>query len=294
MDLSAYLADMKRNVDTELDSFLPLGGNVLCEAMRYSALAPGKRIRAILVIEAARICGGAPEKVYPFACAVELIHTFSLIHDDLPSMDDDDLRRGLPTCHKKFGEATAILAADGLFALAYEIMSCKNTREKLNNNGAVLDSIERISLAVGPSGMCLGQSNDMLSEGKNITLDDLKGIHSKKTGALISACVYCGARLSGAGMKQIEKLEKYASHIGLAFQIKDDILDLSGTSEELGKNPGADRRKNKATFPSIVGPEKAAVMLENERASAVSALGEFGEKAGFLASLADYIAHRTR
>jgi geranylgeranyl diphosphate synthase type II len=209
-------------------------------------------------------------------------------------MDNDDLRRGLPTCHKKFGEATAILAADGLFALAYEIMSRKNTREKIGNNGAVLDSMERISLAIGPAGMCLGQSNDMLSEGKKITLDDLKKIHSKKTGALISACVYCGARLSGAGMKQIEKLEQYASHIGLAFQIKDDILDLSGTSGELGKNPGVDEKRGKATFPSIVGTEKAATLLENERVLAVSALEQFGEKAGVLHTLADYIAQRKR
>ncbi|MFA5104854.1 MAG: polyprenyl synthetase family protein [Candidatus Margulisiibacteriota bacterium] len=294
MDLSSYLADMKNLVDSELDGVLPSDGSVLCEAMRYSALAPGKRIRGILVLESFRICGGYEKKVIPFACAVELLHTFSLIHDDLPSMDNDDLRRGLPTCHKKFGEATAILAADGLFALAYEIMSCKDTREKIDNNGAVLDSIERISLAIGPGGMCLGQCNDMLSEGKNITLDDLKNIHSKKTGALISACIYCGARLAGAGIKQIEKLEQYASHVGLAFQIKDDILDLIGTSRELGKNPGSDEKRDKATFPSIVGKEKAAVMLENERTLAVSALEEFGEKAEVLSSLADHIVSRTR
>ena len=294
MDLSAYLADMKKLVDSELDALLPFDGSVLCEAMRYSTLAPGKRIRAILAIETARICGGDINSVLPFACAIELLHTFSLIHDDLPSMDNDDLRRGLPTCHKKFGEATAILAADGLFALAYEIISRKSTREKIGDNGAVLDSIERISIAVGPEGMCMGQSNDMLSERKKITLDDLKSIHSKKTGALISACVYCGARLAGAGMKQILKLEQYASHIGLAFQIKDDILDLSGTSRELGKNSGADEKKGKATFPSIVGKEKAVALLENERVLAVLALEEFGEKAEVLNALAYHIVSRTR
>lgn len=293
MDLSAYLADMKRLVDSELDSLLPLDGSILAEAMRYSALAPGKRIRAILMIESAKVCGGSPENVLSFACAAEMLHTFSLIHDDLPAMDDDDMRRGLPTCHKKFGEATAILAADGLFALAYEIMSRKDTRAKINNNGALLDSIERMSLAIGPVGMCLGQSKDMLSEGKKITLDDLKNIHSKKTGVFISACVYCGARLSGAGIKQIESLEKYASHIGLAFQIKDDILDLSGTAEELGKTPGADKKRGKATFPSIVGEDKAAAMLEHERVCAVSSLEQFGDKASVLRSIADYIVKRT-
>ncbi len=293
MDLSAYLADKKKLVDAELDAVLPLDGSTLSEAMRYSALAPGKRIRAILMMESARVCGGSPENIISFACAVELLHTFSLVHDDLPAMDNDDMRRGLPTSHVKFGEATAILAADGLFALAYEIMSRKGTRAKINNNGALLDSMERISLAIGPVGMCLGQSKDMLSEGKKITLDDLKSIHSKKTGALICACVYCGARLAGAGVKQIENLENYASHIGLAFQIKDDILDLSGTIEELGKTPGADKKKGKATFPSIVGEEKAAAMLEHERVSAIAALEQFGGKAAVLSSIADYIATRT-
>ncbi len=291
-DLLSYMSGMKALVDSEIDRLLPSDGGLLSEAMRYSALAPGKRIRAMLVIESAKICGAEAVTVLPFACAIELLHTFSLIHDDLPSMDDDDLRRGLPTCHKKFGEATAILAADGLFALAYEIMSGKNTREKIGNTGAVLDSIERISRSIGPSGMCLGQSLDMQSEGRSITLDDLKNIHSKKTGALISACVYCGARLAGAGLKQMESLEKYASHIGLAFQIKDDILDLSGTSQELGKNPGSDTRKKKATFPALVGQDKAAAMLEAERVSAVSSLEQFGPSSHILRSLADHIVQR--
>lgn len=294
MDLSAYIAQTKELVDAAIDRALPSDGSVLSEAMRYSALAPGKRIRAMLVMESARVCGGDPSAVMPFSCGVELLHTFSLIHDDLPSMDNDDLRRGLPTSHIKFGEATAILAADGLFALSYQIMSDKSTREKIANNGAVLDAIERISLAIGPSGMCLGQSLDMLSEGKTVTLDDLRSIHAKKTGALISSCVFTGARLSGAGMKQIENLEKYASHIGLAFQIKDDILDLSGTSQEFGKTPGSDEKKGKATFPALVGIEKAEAMLEAERSSAVSALEQFGDRAGVLKALADYIALRKR
>ncbi len=292
MSLNLKLKELKEEIDMEIDKYLPDDSNILTEAMRYSALASGKRLRAILLIESAILCGGEKSCVMPFACGIELIHTFSLIHDDLPAMDDDDFRRGIPTAHKKFGEAIAILAADALFALAYQIMSYKPTREKIGNNGAILDCIERISSAIGPKGMCLGQTLDIQSEGQKVTLDDLKLIHRSKTGELISASIYCGGRLAGAGIKNLEHLENFARHLGLAFQIKDDILDVSGKKEELGKTPGSDQRKQKATFPSLLGLEKAKILMDREIESALSCLEHFGEKSATLKDLTKYIAER--
>lgn len=292
MNIKEYLSQMKQKVDFELEKYLPNDSTVLSEAMRYSALSHGKRIRATLLIESAKIFNCDDSIVMPFACAIELLHTFSLIHDDLPAMDDDDYRRGQPTLHKKFGEAIAILAADALFALAYEIMSSKKTREKISNNGAILDCIEKISFAIGANGMCLGQSLDILSEGQKITLDDLKFIHKKKTGALIEASIYSGARLAGAGLKNLSKLENFAYHIGLAFQIKDDILDVSGTKEELGKTPGSDIKKNKITYPSLVGLEKSYALMEKEIKDALGYIEDLGENANTLREIAKYIITR--
>lgn len=294
MDIKAYLSEKKSLIDAQLKGFLPSDGSVLSEAMRYSALAPGKRIRAILTIASAQAVGGDEQTVVPVACSIELIHTFSLIHDDLPAMDNDDLRRGLPTSHKKFGEATAILAADALFALAFEILSGEKARKSAKSEGALLEIVNRISSSIGAFGMCSGQSLDMLSEGKKITLEELKLLHKRKTGDLISASVFCGARMFGPSHEQISKLEEYASHIGLAFQIKDDILDLSGTALDLGKNPGSDVKKNKSTFPSLLGMERSMDMLESERSSALKALAVFGNKAELLKDLADYIVDRNR
>ncbi len=291
MSIKEYLEEKRRIVDDALATYLPEDDSVLSDAMRYSALSPGKRIRAILAFASAEAVGGDERQVLPVACVIELLHSFSLIHDDLPAMDDDDMRRGLPTSHVKYGEATAILAGDALFALAYEVMSHGSRRQNVSSD-RIADVISNVSSAVGFRGMCSGQSIDLLSEGKDISLELLEEIHRKKTGALISASVYAGAKIAGASENELRSLHEYSSHIGLAFQIKDDILDVSGTFEEIGKNPGSDVHKKKATFPSLLGIDKSIMLMNEEKKMAYKALGEFGEKSKHLAEIADFIIER--
>jgi geranylgeranyl diphosphate synthase, type II len=292
-DLAKYLEQKKLIVESSMKDFLPKDDSVLAQAMNYSALAPGKRIRAFLVLESALLCGGAEENVMPAACAIEFIHAFSLIHDDLPAMDDDDLRRGLPTCHKKFTEAVAILAGDALFALAYKVIA-EGAFSGLYTHENASYAVREISRSVGFEGMCEGQSMDLISEGRDISYEDLRRIHEKKTGELIQASIYAGAKLADAGPEKISSLLEYGRHIGLAFQIKDDILDVVASTNELGKSAGADIKRNKATYPSILGMEKSAGLLQDEKRLAISSLRPFGDEASYLAQLAEYIIDRKK
>ncbi|MEK7375554.1 MAG: polyprenyl synthetase family protein [Candidatus Margulisiibacteriota bacterium] len=277
MDMDIYLEEKRKLINEELAKYLPKDDSILSQSMRYSALAPGKRIRAILAIASCSCMGGRIETVLPAACAIEFIHTFSLIHDDLPCMDDDDLRRGLPTNHKKFGQATAVLAADALFALAFEVISSDKNIPARSGNRVILE----LSRAAGCLGMAKGQSLDMLSEGKKINITDLFEIHGRKTGDLIIASCRTGAVLAGAGEKEISVLSDYAAHLGMAFQIKDDILDVEGTTEEIGKPRGSDIERKKAAFPSILGLEESKKMLSKELGTALVCLRGFDEKARF-------------
>ena len=218
--------------------------------MRYSALAPGKRLRPALAMASAEAFSGQPESALDAGCAAELIHCFSLIHDDLPSIDDDDLRRGRPTCHVKFGEAMAILAGDALFALAFEVIS-----ECSSDHGLVSQCVRVLSRATGSSGLVGGEVLDILSEGGEPDFDLLNVIHRQKTGALIAASCEMGALLGGATRQQAEKMAQFGMTIGLAFQIADDILNETGSAEELGKAVGSDSDRRKLTYPSVIGIE---------------------------------------
>lgn len=290
MDLNAYLDQNRKIINDGLAKYLPKDDTVLSQSMRYSALAPGKRIRAVLAIASSIAAGGKTEPVLPAACAIEFIHAFSLIHDDLPCMDDDDIRRGLPTNHKKFGEATAVLAADALFALAFEVIASDKGASAERINSVIFE----LCRATGHSGMAKGQSLDMLSEGKDIKFEDLCRIHKRKTGDLIVASCRTGAILAGAGKKETDSLSLYGSHLGMAFQIKDDILDIEGTTEEIGKPRGSDVYRKKATFPVLLGLDGSKRMLSKELEEAVKSLRNFDDKAEPLRALVDYIGSRKK
>lgn len=262
-------------------------------AMRYSLFAGGKRIRPILCLAAAEALDVDPTPYLPIACSLECIHTYSLIHDDLPAMDNDDLRRGKPTNHKVYGEAEAILAGDGLFTFAFELLSNTDRSGPLSNADRIR-IIQIIAQAAGSQGMVGGQALDIESEGKSIPFETLQYLHSWKTGALITASVQTGAVIGHASQSQFEALTIYGKAIGLAFQIVDDLLDVEGTEEEIGKAIGADAALNKATYPSLFGVEetrkKAIAAVEN----ALTALENFDEKADYLRELAQYIYYRNR
>lgn len=258
------------------------------EAMEYSLYAGGKRLRPVLMLETAKMCGGDIEKILPFACAMEMIHTYSLIHDDLPAMDNDDLRRGMPTSHKKFGEAMAILAGDALLNKAFEITSAVKDIEP----SLVLRAGSMISNSSGTEGMIGGQVVDIESEGKEIELSELKYLHLLKTGAIIRSSCTIGAVLSGASEEEIKAVDEFASNLGVAFQIRDDILDCTGTQEELGKPIGSDEAENKNTYVKLLGLERSKELVAEYSQKAVSALDIFKEKAEFLKWLADYLVNR--
>lgn len=262
----------------------------LYSAMRYSLMAGGKRLRPVLSLAVCDMLGGSVEQVLPFACAVEMIHTYSLIHDDLPAMDNDDFRRGRPTNHKVYGEALAILAGDGLLNLAFEIMLeniIKNGDMERKSKAAAV-----IAKAAGMNGMIAGQVIDLESEGKQVDNEILNRMHRLKTGALIKAPVVSAAILCGADADDIQKLDEFAENLGLAFQIKDDILDVEGSSEKLGKKVGSDADNNKSTYVTVYGLEKSKEILSDVTKKAVDALEKFGEKADFLRSLAKYLLER--
>jgi geranylgeranyl diphosphate synthase type II len=292
MRVADYISAQQRTVDSALDRWVPPESETpptIHRAMRYSLFAGGKRIRPLLAIAAAEAISDAPVGIESAACVLELIHTYSLIHDDLPALDNDDLRRGRPTCHKVFGDAMAILAGDALLTLAFEVLA------KLEN----VDAERRISLvrelatASGTvGGMIGGQVNDIEGEGKFPTAHLLDSIHRAKTGALLRASVRMGAIYAGATDKQLNALTDFGEHIGLAFQIVDDVLDVEQSSEALGKTAGKDAQQKKITFPAVYGIERSREMAESERLAAHLALKTFDERAERLRELADLIVRR--
>ena len=291
-NLSTYLNQRQTQVEAALDRSLPLTyPEKIYEAMRYSLLAGGKRLRPILCLATCELVGGTVEMAMPTACALEMVHTMSLIHDDLPAMDNDDYRRGKLTNHKVYGEDIAILAGDGLLAYAFEYIAAQTQNVPA---GRVLQVIARLARAVGASGLVGGQVVDLESEGKsNIQEETLNFIHTHKTGALLEACVVCGGILAGATDADQERLSSYAKNIGLAFQIVDDILDITATQEELGKTACKDLQAQKATYPSLWGLEVSKAKAQQLVNAAKAELDVFGEKAQALIAIANFITTRT-
>jgi len=295
MDLKAYLKEQCARVDAALDQVLPRESELphsLHKSMRYSVFAGGKRVRPILMLAACQAVGGDTERAIPAACAMEMIHTYSLIHDDLPAMDDDDFRRGNPTNHKVFGEAIAILAGDALLTEAFKLLSSPRFAAHCDPATRIA-VIHEIATCSGSHGMVGGQVVDMESEGKpDIDLPTVQYIHTHKTGALIKASVVAGALLGGADEQKLKAITRYGEAAGLAFQIADDILDIEGTTEEIGKDAGSDQARGKATYPAVMGlvaaKEEARIMMEE----AFKALEIFAEEADPLREIATYIVKR--
>ncbi|EFK07123.1 putative geranyltranstransferase [delta proteobacterium NaphS2] len=295
-DLKVYLEEKRVQVDAALDEYFPKGDGLttaLIKAMRYSLFAGGKRLRPILCIAGAEAVGGVGQRVLPVACAVELIHTYSLIHDDLPVMDDDDLRRGKPTNHKVFGEAIALLAGDGLLTEAFSLMTSPKATENIEPPG-LLEVIQIIAVAAGCEGMVGGQVVDILWEGKNAEFETVKFLHTHKTGAMIRASVMSGAIAAGARESVVQHFSSYGHKIGLAFQISDDILDVEGDSEIMGKMAGADEGKGKTTYPSVLGMDESKKIQEALVRDAVQDLEVFGDAAEPLRKIAYYIIERKK
>jgi geranylgeranyl diphosphate synthase type II len=292
MTFSEYVAAQTRRVDAALERWLPaesVDPPTIHKAMRYSVFAGGKRMRPLLAIAAAEAVSDAPDGIESAACALELIHTYSLIHDDLPALDNDDLRRGRPTCHKVFGDAMAILAGDALLTIAFEVLSnldCVRAEQKI----ALVRELATASGTVG--GMIGGQVNDIEGEGKFATAALLESIHRAKTGALLRASVRMGAIYAGADDAQLDALTRFGEHVGLAFQIVDDVLDVEQSSEALGKTAGKDAKQNKITFPAVYGIERSRQMAEQERLHAHLALKNFDDRAERLRQIADYVVER--
>lgn len=292
MDLKSYLNEKRKLVESHLyksvgDDTIP---KTLRDAMAYSLEAGGKRLRPILVIAGAEAVGCSAGQVMNIAVALEMIHTFSLIHDDLPAMDDDSLRRGKPTNHKVFGEAVAILAGDGLLAQAFSVLAGTLAAEP----ALLIEVIRDIADATGGKGMTGGQVIDIESTGKKITESELTKLHSYKTGALIRVCAVSGAKLCGASKSQIEALSRYGEVIGLAFQIADDILDIEGDQATIGKDIGSDVEKGKNTYPSIVGIEASRKKAKDLIQEATDLVSMFGDKGTSLSAIAQYIIDRQK
>lgn len=286
-----YLAEKKAVVELALADLLDRGEEIpsrLKEAMRYSLLGGGKRIRPILCLSACRAAGGLEAPALTAACALEMIHCYSLIHDDLPAMDDDDLRRGRPSLHRAFDEGTSILAGDGLLTLAFEVVA--DDRSLTASRARAI--IRELAIAAGDRGMVGGQQADLDAEGRKVSREELAGIHSRKTGALITASVVAGA-IAGGGERDLAGLMRdYGGEIGLAFQIKDDLLDVEGEEADLGKAVGQDRRGGKATYPALYGVEQSREKLREAVERALAALEPLGEEAEPLRQIARFIARR--
>ena len=290
-DLQRYLSEQKELVEKSLDESLPMGEPAkIYEAMRYSLLAGGKRLRPILCLATCELLGGDRTSAIPSACALEMIHTMSLIHDDLPAMDNDDYRRGKLTNHKVYGEDIAILAGDALLTYAFEYVA----RETKNVPAQrVVQVLTILTKAVGAEGLVGGQVMDLECEGKtDVSAETLSFIHIHKTGALLEACVTSGATLAGASEEDLHRLSTYAKNIGLAFQIIDDILDVTATSEELGKTAGKDVSSQKATYPKLWGLDQSKAKADELVGSAIAQLAVYGEKAQPLKALAEFIVNR--
>ncbi|MEB3215849.1 MAG: farnesyl diphosphate synthase [Nostocales cyanobacterium 94392] len=290
-DLSAYLKERQKLVETALDKSIAIVyPQKIYEAMRYSLLAGGKRLRPILCLATCEMTGGNIEMSMPTACALEMIHTMSLIHDDLPAMDNDDYRRGKLTNHKVYGEDVAILAGDGLLAYAFEYVA---THTQNVPPSQVLQVISRLGRAVGAAGLVGGQVVDLEMEGKtDVPLETLNFIHNHKTAALLEASVLCGGILASASPEQLQRLSRYSQNIGLAFQIVDDILDITATQEQLGKTAGKDQKAQKVTYPSLWGLEESKKQAQLLVQAACAELEPFGEQAKSLIALAYFITSR--
>ena len=292
-ELDRYLKERAQIVEQALARAVaePAGASArLYEAMRYSLLAGGKRVRPVLAIASCEAVGGKLEAAMGLACAVEMIHTYSLIHDDLPCMDDDDFRRGRPTNHTVYGEAIATLAGDALLTDAFMVLARMTPGSVARE--VVLDTIAELAQAAGSAGMVGGQVIDLLGEGKSKTIEELEELHGKKTGALFLASVRGGARLGGAMPAQIESLDAYARALGLAFQVVDDLLDVQGSPEEMGKRTQKDSERGKATYPSILGIERSQDMARELERRAHRALDNFGASAEPLRHLATFVVER--
>lgn len=277
----------------QLEAYIPecrFGESIVHDAMKYSLSIGGKRIRPVLVLEFCRLCGGVVEEALPFAVALEMIHTYSLIHDDLPCMDDDDMRRGMPSCHIKYGEAYALLAGDGLLTRAFGVIAESKIAQR--EPAVAVSAIKALSELSGVNGMIGGQVIDLVNENKSAPLEVLEVLDSLKTGALIRCAAYLGALCAGADESQIKAADIYADNIGYAFQIVDDILDVVGDEEMLGKPVGSDEESGKSTYVSLLGLEKAREAAAELTDKAVGSLKIFGDEASFLKELAYSLVNR--
>jgi geranylgeranyl diphosphate synthase type II len=292
-DLQAYLADRTEAVNRALDGFLPRATSrpaTIHKAMRYSLFAGGKRLRPALCLAAAEACGGSVDDAMPLACAVECIHTYSLIHDDLPAMDNDDYRRGKLTNHKVFGEGIAILAGDALLTQAFEIAARCKSWPRYPHQAILLE----LTHAAGSGQLIAGQVADLEGEGKKISANQLKYIHERKTSALLCCSARLGGMSANGTLAQLKALTDFGYQVGLAFQIIDDILDITQTSERLGKTAGKDTQAQKATYPTIVGMEKSKQIAQQLTHRAFNALNAFRGKAVALEALAMFLLQRDR
>jgi geranylgeranyl diphosphate synthase, type II len=292
MNLKAYLRSRQKEIDRALDRYLPKASTkpaTLHRAMRYSLFAGGKRLRPILCLAAAEACGGKIKNALPLACALECIHTYSLVHDDLPTMDNDDFRRGRPTCHKVFGDGIAILAGDALLTIAFEIVS--SARPAPLYNMSIL--LREVAVAAGSQKLIAGQVADLEAEGRNVKRDELRFIHENKTAAILKTSVRLGAMSANADAKKLRAITQFGHGLGLAFQVIDDILDLTQTSEILGKSAGKDVAAKKATYPAVIGLERSRAEARRLTRRAHDALSVFaGSKAQALHALANYLLER--
>jgi farnesyl diphosphate synthase len=290
----SLVEEFQQRVDKALDHWLPQADVYplrLHQAMRYAVLAPGKRVRPVLVYAAASALGIDLERVDGAAAAVEIIHAYSLIHDDLPAMDDDDLRRGRPTCHREFDEATAILAGDALQALAFYIIS--HDPQMIDDAAARLQMIENLALFSGSRGMAGGQAIDLAAVGKTLNIAELETMHIHKTGALIRTCIQLVAlSTNNLTRQQFKALDSYAKHIGLSFQVQDDILDVTSDTATLGKTQGSDSARNKPTFPAIIGLEASHEKAQELHQNALQALSIFGEEVDILRYISAWFVER--
>lgn len=294
-ELKPYIKQKNQIIDAALERMLQdsHSSKTLVKAMKYSLMAGGKQIRPVLCLAACEAVGGVPEDALTAACALEMIHTYSLIHDDLPAMDDDELRRGKATCHIAFNEATAILAGDALLTLAFEVLSSVQFNDG-NQAFRWLKVIRLISEAAGYQGMIQGQMLDIASEGIKLSADELETMHRLKTGALIETSLACGALLGGADRRQTDLLSDYGRKIGLAFQVADDILNVEGNPELMGKAVGTDRQRDKSTYPSVLGIQAAREFSKKLVQEALQALETFDKQADPLRGIARYIIERKR
>lgn len=288
----AQIESYRGRIDACLDKYSQFDDDCpehLAAAIRYCLLSSGKRIRPLLVLTAAQVCGGTLETALPSACAVEMIHTYSLIHDDLPAMDDDDIRRGRPTCHIEFDEATAILAGDALIPLAFEIIS-RDTQPQ----SVALKCVSALARAAGASRLVGGQADDLNLQFTNPNLETLERIHRRKTGALLSVSMELGALTANAGRENTNSLINYGKHLGLAFQIVDDLLDLRGSQAKMGKRTRKDAGQGKLTYPAVIGEKESESLARETASQAIAALEPFGEAARPLTMLARFVVDRTQ